>query len=507
MRKLIVLRRTSQFFFLLFFVYILWSTTYPLEGAISPQVLFKTNPNIMIFTSIAERLFLPGIIVAFIIPILTVILGRFFCGWVCPLGTLIDLTGVVRVHRKQPGDNFNKKSSRVKHFILIGILGVSFFGIQVAWVLDPLVLMARFTSLNFIPTVTLLFNNLFIFLIRDLGMSGPVYDIYRNLKETVLGVKVAYFSNAPVILAVFLILLISSVFLSRLWCRVFCPLGGLYSLIARFSLLERVFSGCVACGKCPPKCRMGSINKEISYRKGECILCMDCIYECPPKVTKFIFLGLAKKKVNVNVSKNKKGITRKDFLFILAGSFLAMGFGKKKVIENNAQGSLIRPPGALKEKEFLSRCVRCGNCMKVCPTNVLQPSILESGLGGIWTPHLVNEIGYCEYNCTLCGNVCPTGAIPKIEVKTKQKTKIGIAKVDRAKCIAWAYDSQCLVCEEHCPVADKAIKIDNKIVKGTVVGRPVVDPNLCIGCGICQNKCPIRPERAIKVYPQGAIRG
>ena len=507
MRKLIVLRRLSQVFFLSFFVYILWSTTYPLQGAISPQVLFKTNPNIMMFTSIAERLFLPGIIVAVIIPILTLFLGRFFCGWVCPLGTLIDMTGAVRGRRKQTGDNFNKKISQIKYFILFGILGASLFGIQVAWVFDPLILMARFTSLNFIPTITLLFNNFFIFLIRDLGLSGPVYDIYRNLKETVLGVKVAYFSNAPVILAFFLIILLSSVLLSRLWCRVFCPLGGLYSIIARFSLLKRVFSGCIDCGKCNTKCRMGAINKDISYRKCECILCMDCIYECPPKVTKFTFKSLPKKKVVASASKNKKGITRKDFLLLLAGSFLAMGFGKKKGIGRNTQGKLIRPPGALKEKEFLSRCVRCGNCMKVCPTNVLQPSILESGVGGIWTPHLVNEIGYCEYNCTLCGNVCPTGAIPKMKVLVKQKTKLGIAKVDRTKCIAWAYNSQCLVCEEHCPVSDKAIKIDNTIVNGTVVGRPVVDPDACIGCGICQNKCPIRPDRAIKVYPEKADRG
>jgi len=129
-------------------------------------------------------------------------------------------------------------------------------------------------------------------------------------------------------------------------------------------------------------------------------------------------------------------------------------------------------------------------------TNGLQPAIFESGLQGMWTPHLVPEIGYCEYTCTLCGEVCPTGAIPKLSVEEKKRTKLGIAKVDRSKCLAWSQNTQCIVCEEHCPVANKAIKI----VEGGVL-KPFVDPELCIGCGICQNKCPARPERAIKVLP------
>jgi ferredoxin len=144
--------------------------------------------------------------------------------------------------------------------------------------------------------------------------------------------------------------------------------------------------------------------------------------------------------------------------------------------------------------------------MKVCPTNGLQPTMLETGVEGIWTPHLVPEIGQCEYSCTLCGNVCPTGAITKITPKQKETVKLGTAKVDRSICIAWAYNQECLVCEEHCPISDKAIKIVEEVVMGNVVKKPVVDPNLCVGCGICQNKCPVRPVRAIKVSPKGADR-
>ena len=142
------------------------------------------------------------------------------------------------------------------------------------------------------------------------------------------------------------------------------------------------------------------------------------------------------------------------------------------------------------------------NCMKVCITNGLQPVIFESGLEGIWTPRLVPEIGYCEYQCTLCGNVCPTGAIPSLTLEKKKRVRLGTAEIDRSICIAWAENKGCIVCEEHCPVSDKAIKlIEYRIDADKTVLRPYVDPRLCVGCGICQNKCPTRPVRAIRVSP------
>jgi Pyruvate/2-oxoacid:ferredoxin oxidoreductase delta subunit len=137
--------------------------------------------------------------------------------------------------------------------------------------------------------------------------------------------------------------------------------------------------------------------------------------------------------------------------------------------------------------------------MKVCVTNGLQPVMLESGYQGIWTPQLVPEIGYCEYNCTLCGEVCPTGAIPRLGINKKRKFKIGVAEINENICIPYAGTEQCIVCEEHCPTPDKAIKTEEVIVDGKRILRPRVDKKLCIGCGICQNKCPVSPVRAIVV--------
>ena len=139
--------------------------------------------------------------------------------------------------------------------------------------------------------------------------------------------------------------------------------------------------------------------------------------------------------------------------------------------------------------------------MKICPTNGLQPAIFESGLAGIWAPHLVPEIGYCEYNCNLCGQVCPTGAIPKLSLAQKKEQRLGTAMIDKFICLPLSQNKECIVCEEHCPVPTKAIKTYEEMIAGKRIRKPYVDISLCVGCGICQNKCPTRPERAIKVSP------
>ncbi len=510
MKKLVITRRISQVFFFLLFVYILWSTTYPLKGIISPELIFKIDPLVVFFTSLAERIFLPGMGLALGMLVLTLILGRFFCGWVCPLGTMIDWTAALKKEKLRLNDQQNRRTRRFKFYVLGTVAVFALFGVQVAWVFDPLVMAARFVSMNFIPSFTLGVNKLFQFLVQTFNLYGPVYDFYRGLRSSILGVEAYTFENSGLILSVFIIVVLSAYFLQRLWCRMFCPLGAIYCLTAKPSLLERRVGDCSQCQICVNHCRMGAIKKDTSYVKGECILCMDCVYNCPQQGTQFRFRKMSEslKLSSLPTGKagnDRSGISRGDFLILLASAISALGFrhrfGREVSKGPLPSRNVIRPPGALKEDEFVDRCIRCGNCMKVCITNGLQPVSLESGAEGIWTPQLVPEIGACEYNCTLCGNVCPTGAIPKLPLEVKQKTKLGRARIDKSICLAWAEKKECIVCEEHCPVPDKAIELKKEWVDGRLVLKPVVDHKRCIGCGLCQNVCPVRPMRAIRVTP------
>jgi MauM/NapG family ferredoxin protein len=176
-----------------------------------------------------------------------------------------------------------------------------------------------------------------------------------------------------------------------------------------------------------------------------------------------------------------------------------------------ADPALIRPPGALPETDFLRRCVKCGECMKVCLTGGLQPALLEGGVEGLWTPLLVPRIGYCEYRCTLCGQVCPTGAIAKLGLEEKAKVKIGLAMIDPGRCLPYAHGTPCIVCEEVCPTPKKAIWLEEATAwmsdgKAVAVKRPHVDLDLCIGCGICETQCPVLGRPAIAVTSLGETR-
>ncbi|MBF0494446.1 MAG: 4Fe-4S binding protein, partial [Candidatus Omnitrophica bacterium] len=280
MNKLIVLRRTSQIFFLGLFVYILWSTTYPLKGVFPPETFFRFDPLIMWMTSLASRTLLAGTAVALVMVLVTLVFGRFFCGWVCPLGSMIDAAGVFRGKNDIVSPRANAVLRKIKYIELVIVTAAAFLGMQIAWILDPLVISARLVSINVIPGATFLVDNSFQIIIKNFRLYGAVYDLYSRLKMSFLGVKVFYFSNAMPILLFFVAILFLTLLSRRFWCRALCPLGALYALFSRFSIFELKFKGCANCPSCVKDCRMDAIEEGGRYRKSECILCMDCIYDC-----------------------------------------------------------------------------------------------------------------------------------------------------------------------------------------------------------------------------------
>ena len=222
---------------------------------------------------------------------------------------------------------------------------------------------------------------------------------------------------------------------------------------------------------------------------------MECAVRCPSRRVRFTFKGPLPQKGPV--------MERRVLLGgLLTGFLLARAF---RFRDPTAQARLLRPPGVRSEGEFLQKCVRCGECMKVCLRSALYPAFLQAGVEGMYTPALVPRLGYCEYNCTLCGQVCPTGAIPDLPVEEKKREVVGKAVLDKNHCLPFARRIDCIVCEEHCPIPQKAIRSEAVEMvgfdgKGVSVKQPYVVDELCNGCGICENVCPLEGKSAIEVF-------
>jgi len=203
---------------------------------------------------------------------------------------------------------------------------------------------------------------------------------------------------------------------------------------------------------------------------------------------------------------------------VLAYPFLRLS---RAVNKRGFNEKCIRPPGSVAEMEFLERCIKCDQCINVCPTNVLQPAgFAEAGFEGFWTPIMDFSVGFCQFNCTLCSEVCPTGAIQKTSLQRKLglgeyaevgPVRLGTAFFDRGRCLPWGMETPCVVCEEVCPVSPKAIgTYDEEFTRwdGTkvVLNKPYIRPELCIGCGICETECPVIDDAAVYVTAVGESR-
>jgi len=177
---------------------------------------------------------------------------------------------------------------------------------------------------------------------------------------------------------------------------------------------------------------------------------------------------------------------------------------ESNLVSGISSPKLLRPPGVIND-QLLASCIRCGECSTVCPTNAIQLAVTEAGVEGFWTPILVPRIGYCDYSFNACGQVCPVEAIPPLSLENKRKQVIGKAQIDQNRCLPWAEGEDCIVCEEMCPIPDKAILLEETQIMTSegeekTILRPVVIRKLCNGCGICENKCPVSGEAAIQVH-------
>jgi ferredoxin len=485
------LRRAYQLVFFALFVYLVLVTTASLIGGYPVEWFFAMDPLVAAVTALSRHALSAMLLWAVPMVVLTLVFGRFFCGWICPLGTIhqfFGFLGKLRRVRDRVALNRPRRVYQLKYFILIGLGIAALLGVSQLGLLDPIAFLWRGFATVLMPAAS--------------NLTGGLYQGERHFHASTL-------IAAALVAAVAL-----NLFIPRLYCRMLCPLGALFGLLARFSLfrLQRQVSICKDCNVCGADCQ-GAAEPQGLLRATECLLCLNCVAGCPRGGMSYRFLP------SPELTTDALDLGRRRSLAAFIAGLVAVPLVRASDgVGPRANPWRIRPPGALAEEDFLELCLKCSACMKACPTGGLQPALTEAGLEGLWTPILMPRLGYCEQSCVLCSDVCPTGALSKLTLAEKlgkppaqEPVRIGSAFIDRGRCLPWSADTPCIVCEEVCPTAPKAVyfKVETVVTRSgeaRALKRPYIDLGLCTGCGICETMCPVADEAAVRVSSVGETR-
>ncbi|NMC32132.1 MAG: 4Fe-4S binding protein [Veillonellaceae bacterium] len=381
---------------------------------------------------------------------LTLLFGRFFCGWLCPLGGLLAILHSLKVSvrsalgRKHTGapPGWTNQLSAWRVPWLLFLLGVLLLGSAWPLYLSP-----------------------FHLLTEELARVW-----HRQIPWVLLGVIGVGFLISP-----------------RFWCVYICPTGLLLSTVSSWRIFgARPPATCIHCGVCEKICPTAAADPENKRTAADCLLCGRCSESCPAGQ-----FEISNRLLSAPSSPSPQtAFTRREVL--RSGGALLLAGAATPLLARPTDANPLRPPGSREEDDFLSRCSRCGRCIKVCPSQCIQPMPITSGASLFLTPHIIPRQARCEL-CRQCQQVCPTGAIEQVPIP---QVLMGRAVIDHSQCLGWAHGKLCLVCKEQCP--QHAIDSDAQ-------NRPSVQKEKCVGCGGCENACPVDPP-AITVKPQSKRR-
>lgn len=512
-------RKVVQYLAFSIFIYLLLFLDPLTERDFQGNIFLRMSPLSAIGAMMAAKTFILKYWPALLVLFLTIPFGRFFCAWVCPLGTTIDITDRLFAGLRKKSQKSLYDGRRFKYYLLAFLLIGLLFGLQCASWFDPLSIATSVYAISIHPYIINLINGFFGYLSAIPLIGYPFTLIHKFIQEILFAYHAPFFRAHGILLMVFVLIIIAGMVFRRYWCRNICPMGAILALLSDWTIFKRtVSSSCTSCGLCVESCGMGAIEGDgYGTKAGECILCMTCQKVCPENSVTFGAKQPVKQRCEVDLSKRAFLIT--GLTSTVMTPFLKLNYTKSI---NKGKTSIIRPPGAVDEKDFLALCIRCGECMKVCKTNGLHPVLLEAGIEGVWTPKLIPRIGYCDYGCVLCTRVCPSGAIRRLPLEEKREVALGKARIDHNRCIPWVgyarlpelekewQDFNCGVCEEVCPVPTKAIYFNTYVdAQQREIRRPFVREDICVGCGFCEKVCPVLGTSAIVVegiQPQTKVK-
>jgi ferredoxin len=463
---------------------LIYFTHYPMQSWVAqhiPVSLFlRIDPLVMTVVCGGMRVGVTITLLGFVTLAVSLLMGRVFCGWICPLGATFDFYGWFLKRLRVPFEGPSPSWFRLKYYLLLALMIFAVLGgVSPLMGFDPIVILTRVAATVVAPLARHGDPQLLLPGQAQLGYVGGLLDIGTLL--------------------LFLGIMVGTTRVSRIWCRTACPLGAYLAIASRHSALRRVTDGCVQCGICANHCPTGAIdfkNQEI-YTESECIKCFACSQECPVDANQFKWVNPlpATQPSYLPVDLGRRRLLQTTAATLVAAPILRLEAG-----EHRSQKKLLRPPMSREEPDFLSSCIRCNECTKACPSGILQPAGLEHGLRALWSPVMVASEGACREGCNACSQACPTDAILKYPVEKKYAFKAGTAVFRSDQCISFSDRKFCSECVRVCPT--NAIEVSKgwkppggkgsemPAPVGQVPERPVaINFDQCVGCGACEYVC------------------
>lgn len=482
--------------FLILFFYVCWpydahpssvATDWPSHHAdnflkkerLDAEAFLAIDPLVPISTAIAGRTWVWSLWWSGLLLLVCVAVPRGFCGYLCPLGTVIDLFDwsigqrITRFRVQNDGWWVH-----LKYYILLGTLISALCGVLISGIVAAIPVLTRGL----------------LFTLAPLQMGA-----FRGWHQ-VPPMNAGHFLSIVLFLAVLGLGLLRP----RFWCRYVCPSGAVFSIGNLFRVSERkVESTCINCNKCIEICPFDAIKADFTTRTADCTLCQTCGGVCPTHAIKFVerWNGVELKVLN-DPPTHETPLSRRAALAATAGGVATFAGIHSLWGANLASKTLeqlpVRPPGSVPEADFLNLCIRCGECYKVCPNNVLQPLGFELGFEGLWTPAVKASWSGCEPSCNNCGQACPTGAIRALALDEKRVVRMGLAIV-KQNCLPLAGREACQLCVDECNAAGyhaidfirvgTEMEPDGTPIEDTGFLAPLVNRDACVGCGLCQTRC------------------